>query len=177
MFTGYEQKLILLLLPLLQIMLRENQFVMWIDTSIRFETSNLDHLFIRAKRHGLLSRQEEYPLVAHLREDTFLFLQEPPCLYKDYDDMQGALIIVHGEHELIYKYIIQTWIKCALVEECMKTKQDIGRNMLYCKTHTAYHSCHRYDQATLGLFLHRLFPDSFDDYHQDNTNYYHLDRM
>ena len=161
-------------------MLQYYQFVMWIDTSIRFKTSDLDVLFVRAKKYGLLSRYDtsgSYPLPSHLHEDTFLFLQEPPCLYKNYHDWQGGLIIVHGEHELIYKYIIQTWIKCALVEECMKTKQNIGGNMLYCKTHKFYHSCHRYEQATLGLFLHRLFPDSFNDYHLDNDNYYYFKRI
>ena len=88
---------------------------MWIDTSCRFKTSNLDPLFTKAKQHGLLSRHDtarKYPLAAHLHEDTFLFLQEPPCLYKNYYDWQGGLIIVHGGHELIYNYIIQTWIKC-----------------------------------------------------------------
>ena len=160
-------------------MLQDYQFVMWIDTSCRFETSDIDPLFVRTKQHGLLSRYGDYPLVSHLHEDTFLFLQEPPCLYKNYDDWQGGLIIVHGGHELIYKYIIQTWTKCALVEECMKTKQNTGGNMLRCKKNHVkfYHSCHRYDQATLGLFLHRLFPDSFDDYHLDNKNYYYFSRV
>ena len=150
---------------------------MWIDSSARFETSYLDPLFIKAKQNGLLSRYDtglSNPIVAHIHEDTFLFLKEPPCLYRNYFDWQGGLILVHSGVKLVYEYIFQTWVKCALVEECMKTRHDTGGAMLHCKSTTIYHTCHRYDQATLGLFLYRLFPESFHDFHLDSKELYHF---
>ena len=160
-----------------QLVLKKYNFVMWIDSSIRFQSFNLDPLFIKAKQNGLLSRYDStgsYPLVAHIHEDTFLFLKEPPCLYQNFFDWQGGLILIHSDVKLVYEYIFQTWVKCALVEECMKTKHDTGGAMLYCKSASVYHTCHRYDQALLGLFLYRLFPESFRDFHLDNKQYYYF---
>ena len=160
-------------------MLKNYEFVMWIDSSCRFKPSNLDPLFIKAKQNGLLSRYDDsgtYPLVAHIHEDTFLFLKEPPCLYRNYFDWQGGLILVHSDVEVVYEYIVQTWLKCALVEECMKTTQKNNAALRRCTSTTVYHTCHRYDQATLGLFLYRLFADSYDDYHLDNKEYYDFSR-
>ena len=156
-------------------MLKDYEFVMWIDTSCRFKPSNLDPLFIKAKQNGLLSRYDDSrqnPLVARMHEDTFLFLMEPPCLYRNYFDWQGGLILVHSGVKFVYEYVIQTWVKCALVEECMKTTQKNNDALLHCRSNTVYHACHRYEQATLGLFLYRLFADSYDDFHLDKKEYY-----
>ena len=89
-------------------MLKNYKFVMWIDGSCRFEPSNLGPIFIKAKQNGLLSKYDvKYPLVAHIHEDTFLFLKEPPCLYRNYFDWQGGLILVHSDVEVVYEYIFK----------------------------------------------------------------------
>ena len=148
--------------------------MMWLDASVRFLSSSLDPLFLKAKQHGLICSYDGFPLVAHIHEDTFHFLKEPPCLYQNLLDWKGSFILVHSGVNLVYEYIFQTWVKCALVEECMKTKHDTGGTMLHCKSHSIYHSCHRYDQAMLGLFLYRLFPESFHDFHYEGKGLYHF---
>ena len=42
--------------------------------------------------------------------------------------------------------------------------QNRDGNMPCFKIDEFYHSCHRYEQVSLRLFLHRLFPDSFGEY-------------
>lgn len=149
--------------------------MMWMDTSIRFKTPHLDPLFIRAKKHGVLSNNDFHRLPAHVHEDTFLFLREPPCLYRGATEYQGTLLLFHSDKKVINDYVISPWISCALVEDCMKTKNNVTK-LLQCDSHIIYHSCHRYDQAILGLLLYRLFHDSYMDFHID-TKYFDIVRV
>lgn len=146
---------------IIKMMLQTYRFVMWMDTSVRFETSDLDPLFINAKKEGVMSRHDVHLLPAHLHEETFIFLQEPPCLYRNLTEFQAAMLLFHSDHKLIYDYIFTPWLKCALIEKCMKTRKPTGGKLLYCKSNKVYHSCHRYDQAVLSLLLFRLFPNSY----------------
>ena len=146
-------------------MLQNYRFVAWLDTSVILETADLDPLFIQAKKQGVMSRSGGHLLVAHTHEDTFRFLQEPPCLYRKFKEFIGRLLILHSDNRLVNDYVIQPWVKCALTEECMKTKQNTGGKLLACRSHTIYHSCHRYDQSILSLLIYRLFSDSYMEHH------------
>ena len=145
-------------------MLQTYRFAMWMDTSIRFDTADLDPLFIEAKRQGVMSNHVKFLLPSHVHEDTFLFLQEPPCLFRNFTELEAGMIMFHTDNKLVHKYIFIPWLKCALIEECMKTKLPTGDKMLKCKFHRVYHECHRYDQAVLSLLLYRLFPTSYADH-------------
>lgn len=157
----------------IEMILQTYRFVMWMDTSVRFKTSELDSLFIQAKQQGVMSKHDIHLLPSHVHEDTFKFLQEPPCLYRNLSEFQGGLLLFHSDNKVTYNYIFTPWVKCALIEECMKTKHPTGGRLLYCKSHTKYHSCHRYDQAVLSLLLYRMFPDSYMSHHID-TKYNHF---
>ena len=150
-------------------MLQNYRFVIWLDTSVILETADLDPFFIRAKHQGVMSRCDTHLLAAHTHEDTFRFLQEPPCLYRKYKEFIGRLLIFHSDNKLVNDYVIQPWVKCALSEECMKTKHSTGGKLLRCPSHKIYHSCHRYDQAVLSMLIYRLFPESYMDHHIDDT--------
>ena len=63
-----------------QIMLETYRFVVWMDTSIVFRTAELDDLFTKAREQGVMARH--HSLAAHTNEQTFIFLQEPPCLFR-----------------------------------------------------------------------------------------------
>ena len=152
----------------LQMMLQTYRFAMWMDTSVRFMTSDLDSLFIQAKQNGIMSRFGGHRLPTHMHEDTFQFLQEPPCLYRDFGEFNGGMLLFHSNNKLVYNYILTPWLKCALIEECMKTRHPIGGKLLYCpQSHVKYHSCHRYDQAVLSLLIYRLFHNSFMEHNID----------
>lgn len=147
-------------------MLQTHRFVLWMDTSIRFKTPNLDAVFVEAKRRAVLSNNDEMSLAAHMHEDKFRFLKEPPCLYRDATEFQATILLFHSDWIIINDYVITPWVSCALIEDCMKTKNDV-KKIINCESHTRYHDCHRFDQAILGLLLHRLFHDSYMDFHLD----------
>ena len=146
-------------------MLQDFRFVIWLDTSVILETADLDPLFIQAKKQGVMSRSDAHLLAAHTHEDTFRFLQEPPCLYRKFKEFIGRLLIFHSDNELVNDYVIQPWVKCALTEECMKTKHNTRGTLLACRSHKIYHSCHRYDQSILSLLMYRLFSGSYMEHH------------
>ena len=148
-------------------MLQTYRFVFWMDTCVRFTTSDLDPLFIQAKQLGVMSRHDVHLLPSHIHEDTFLFLHEPPCLYRNLTEFQGGMLLFHSGNKLVYDYILTPWLKCALIEECMKTKHPTDEKLLYCRSHKIYHSCHRYDQAVLSLLLYRMFQNSYMNFHID----------
>lgn len=148
---------------IVQLMLQTHKFVMWMDSSIRFLTPDLDSLFAQAKKHGILAFHDVHLLPSHVHEDMFDFLQETPCLYRNFGEFSASLMLVHSDHQIAEEYIIRPWASCALVEHCIETKYPVSR-LINCQSHKHYHSCHRYDQALLSILLYRLFHDSYSDH-------------
>ena len=170
---------------LFQLMLQTHKFVMWMDSSIRFLTPDLDSLFAQAKKHGILAFHDVHLLPSHVHEDMFDFLQETPCLYRNFGEFSASLMLVHSDHQIAEEYIIRPWASCALVEHCIETKYPVSR-LINCQSHKHYHSSHRYDQALLSILLYRLFHDSYSDHVIDqayfrwcrsNNCWKHIDRM
>ena len=141
--------------------------MLWMDTSTRFKTYHLDPLFLKAKQLGVMARRDKHSLSSHTHEDTSIFLQEPPCLYKNLAEIQSGLVFFHSGNKIAYDNIFTPWVKCALIEECMKTKHPTGGKLLYCKSHKIYHACHRYDQTILSLLMYRMYNSTILDYHID----------
>ena len=131
----------------------------------------LTHYLLRPNRKG---SWQQIPAYTH--EDTFQFLQEPPCLYRNLTQFQSGLLLIHSDNKLTNDYIVTPWVKCALIEECMKTKNQIGPTLLNCQSSVIYHSCHRYDQAVLSLLIYRLFPETHLD-HWIADKYVQFDRL
>lgn len=142
---GYSWKPIIV-----KMMLQIRQFVMWMDASIQFTGSNLDPLFIQAKQHGVMMWHNVWSLPAHIHQDTFNFLEETP--YKDFTEYHAGLVLFHNSHKIVKNYILDPWVKCALIEECMMTKHD-ELELLECPNHTTFHVCHSFDQAILSLLI------------------------
>ena len=157
-------------------MLQSYRFVMWIDTSIRFKTSDLDPLFVKGKRMGVLSVPfKPLFLASQTHEDTFIFLQEPPCLYWTGTMFQAGFMLFYSEHKLVYDYIIQPWVSCALIEECMKTRHGPNRIPYMCRQ--IYHSCHRYEQSVLSILMIRLFTESANSHEIESEKYHYQSRV
>ena len=137
-------------------MLQKYQFILWMDSSIQFQTSDLDPLFLKAKEKGVMAKYDGYLLASHTVEDTYKFLQETPCVFRDSREFSASLLLFHSGNDIIRDYLIKPWVACALIEDCQRTNHN-EQKLLPCKTHVHYHTCHRYDQSVLGLLLYRLF--------------------
>ena len=149
-------------------MLQIRQFVMWMDASIQFTGSNLDPVFLQAKQHGVMMWHNVWSLPAHIHQDTFNFLEETPCLYKDFTEYHAGLMLFHSGNKIVKNYILDPWVKCALIEDCMMTKHD-ELELLECPNHTTFHACHRFDQAILSLLIFRLYHDSYNNHNIDGS--------
>ena len=143
--------------------LQRHRFVMWMDTSTRFRTSYLDDLFRQAKQEGAMASLDKHSVASHTHQDTFRFLQETPCLFKDLGEFQGGLVLLHTSHVTVYEYLLQPWVSCALIEDCMKTRKYTWW-IIDCMQHKHYHECHRSDMSVLSILMYRLFHYSYRDH-------------
>ena len=144
-------------------MLQTYQFILWIDSSIRFQTSDLDPLFLKAKEKGVMAKYDGFLLASHTNEDTYSFLQETPCVFRNSREFSASLLLFHSGNNIVRNYLIKPWVACALIEGCQKTHHEES-TLLMCRTHQHYHACHRFDQAVLGLLLYRLFSENCIDF-------------
>lgn len=160
---------------LMKMVLQTHRFTMWMDTSTRFQTSNLDNLFRRAQQQGVMASLDKHSIASHTHQDTFSFLQEAPCLFKDLGEFQGGLVLIHSGNTTVYEYLLQPWVACALIEDCMKTRH-YSWWIIGCKHGKHYHECHRSDMSVLSILMYRLFHNYYRD-HAINKHYFRFDRL
>ena len=143
--------------------MQEYPFVMWMDSSVRFTTGNIQPLFDKAISSGIVQVFRNKSTVwENTHQDTFHFLHEPPCMY-NYADLGGSFVLLYAK-DYILEGILNPWVKCALIEECMVTTHPLSE-ILKCgnkETGTLYHKCHRYDQSVISILVYRLFHDEMD---------------
>lgn len=148
---------------IIAMMLKNFQFVLWIDSSIQIQTAYLDPLFKRAKAKGVIAKYDGFLLPSHTHQDTYKFLGETPCVFRESGEFSASFLLFHTENKIIRDYLIKPWVACALIEDCMRTKHE-ETSLLLCWTHKHYHACHRYDQAVFGLLLFRLFHNTYKEH-------------
>lgn len=139
-------------------MLAEFNFVMWADASLNFFGSkNATYNFFKAaKEVGILGskRPNEFSTFYYTKKETFLYLNESPCLFSLGEI--GAGLITIWKTAFTWRYIVQPWLACALTENCMSHQNP--KSLLKCKPKIdSLHRCHRLDQSVLGIILQRLF--------------------
>ena len=147
--------------------LKEYPFVMWMDSSVRFITGNLQPMFDKAMSSGIVlnlrNKTKRSPSIRQqTHQDTFQFLNEPPCLYDRELMIEAGLIVIYLKDD-IFEGVLNPWTKCALIEECMWTTRPISEVLKCWQNETVqYHRCHRYDQSVLNILMKRLFHDVMD---------------
>ncbi|XP_061179338.1 uncharacterized protein LOC133187962 [Saccostrea echinata] len=144
---GYTWKPIIL-----QIILQEYDFVMWVDSSIRLN-EKLNELFDRAKRTGIQILEGDGSIAVRTHRKLFDFLKEEPCMF-NYPEVQPGWILMKRT-EFTLKVLLRPILSCALQFGCMDFPN--AAQFLYCKDPTKLSACHRYDQSVHGIILTRLF--------------------
>ena len=142
---------------------------MWLDSSVRFTTGNLQPMFNKALSSGIVLNLRKKPkrspsIRLQTHQDTFNFLNEPPCLYEKELMIEAGLIALYPDNT-IYEGILNPWTKCALIEECVWTTRPMKEILKCWRNETLQtHRCHRYDQSVLNILMKRLFHKEIDRY-------------
>ncbi|KAL3880700.1 hypothetical protein ACJMK2_032920 [Sinanodonta woodiana] len=150
---GFAWKIIII-----QTVLNEYGYVLWLDTSMRFQNMSLfPVLEAQVAHYGISTWMFGYSLGGHVDPDTFKFLGEDPCLFYDKKDAAGGGIIVRRT-QFTLETIMRPWVSCALSFGCMVTSRS--NELFHCPAAVGpapLGSCHRFDQAILGIILYRVY--------------------
>ena len=139
-----------------QLVAKDHPFVVWMDASVRYTTTDLRPLFDQSKQLGVMAIDGGGNVAMRGHENMFELLREPPCAFRNVPEIQATFIIIYG-NMFIEKYFLKPWISCALTIGCM-LPDIVPLNYLLCGKHGAvYHDCHRYDQSMLDILMYRLF--------------------
>lgn len=140
---------------IIQLLMREFDFVMWTDTSIRFNGNPLDKLFLEAKLVGIQVMSNKGSIAVRTNERTFVALGEKRCLF-DYPEV-GAGFVIITRSKFTMNAIMKPWVSCTLQYGCLDF--DNSKSYIACPTgkKQKFGSCHRFDQSVIGIILRRLF--------------------
>lgn len=138
---------------IIQTVLKEYDFVMWVDASIRFKRKPLDEVSLLARQRGIQTMHSGGAICQMTSKISFEYLGETPCLF-NLPEIQGGWMLI-SRNRFTLEYIMKPWASCGLSYNCMVYDNSLGN--LYCKSRQTYHDCHRFDQSILGIVLSRLF--------------------
>ena len=136
---------------IIQTVLQESDFVMWLDSSIRL--NNTDPYFQKAKQYGFQGLKGDGSISVRTNHRLFDVLGENPCDF-NYPEAQGGLVL-NARSCLTLTFIMRPWVSCALEYGCMDFPNS--KNYISCKNDWKLSVCHRFDQSVLGIVLTRLF--------------------
>ena len=89
-------------------------------------------------------------------QQTFETLKEPRCLYEKYAMFPSTILAMFAK-DYILEGIVEPWVKCALIERCMKTTEPFD-DIINCTNR----DCHRFDQSVVNILIGRLLYDAMD---------------
>ncbi|KAK3582665.1 hypothetical protein CHS0354_031077 [Potamilus streckersoni] len=140
---------------IIQTILNEYGYVLWLDTSIRFiKTSLFQDLMRNVDRYGVASFDFNYTIGDHIDPESLEFLGEDPCLFANISEPSGGGVIIRRSNFTL-EYIMRPWVSCALSFGCMVN--DRSGKLGGCPDKPSLGSCHRFDQSVLGIILWRLY--------------------
>ena len=165
---------------IVQLVLKEHEFVIWVDASIRFLTPNLDSFFFNSTNVGIKLYPGGGSIAQRTVLKTFEYLGEDPCLF-DVPELEATIIMLKRTRFTL-TYIIRPWVSCALALGCMTHPCSLA--MFLCTTNSPdFGCCHRFDQSIMGIILTRLFPNQTKVLHvntfeiqvrrEHKSNYFH----
>ncbi|XP_071102091.1 uncharacterized protein [Haliotis cracherodii] len=131
------------------------EYVIWMDSSVRFTKNNKKAMFQKLRMTGVLMSPANFPFAQHTSMHLFSYFNSDPCHYSMYQETEANFILLHNQ-PFVRRLIMDPWVACAVDPNCMC---HYGSTQLFrCPTHTRrYGKCHRYDQSTIGLIVLKLF--------------------
>jgi hypothetical protein len=133
--------------------LRTHPILIYIDTSIRFHSNQLQPMFITLREVGLLTQYIQLKLVCYTNPKQFEWFGDTANTYKDFYTMEAGLLFVRDS--FLTRIILKAWVTCALDVNCIA---PAGSRVSNCC------GCHRYDQDALTVVSSFFFahPKTYD---------------
>ena len=140
-------------------MLYEEDFVMWVDSSIRFVPErNMTPVFINARQNGIQCMLGQGKIAQRTSYDTMVYLKQNPKQLLSVSEVQGGFGVYSRARHTIDN-VVDIWVKCALSEDCIwsKASRSMPKDCINFTKDQEYSFCHRTDQSVLGIILTSLY--------------------
>lgn len=102
---------------LIQETLKEFKTVIYIDSSIRFQSSELSPIIESLKDVGMLTQYIELKLNCYTNPKMFNWFHETKDSYEDFFTIEANILLFH--RSFITSLIMKAWVTCALEEQCI----------------------------------------------------------
>ena len=114
--------------------------VLYIDSSIRFHSSDIQPVIDSCEDVGLLTQYIELKLLCYTNPKMFEWFEEKTKHYEEFNTIEANIIIFHKT--FLTSLITKAWATCALDQDCIA---PVGSSIGGCC------GCHRYDQDGLTI--------------------------
>ncbi|CAF0887758.1 unnamed protein product [Brachionus calyciflorus] len=125
---------------LIQETLIEYETVLYVDSSIRFQSSEISSIIDSVRQVGMLTQYIELKLNCYTNPKMFEWFEDTPSTYDDFFTIEANILLFH--RNFLTSLIMKAWVTCALEESCIS---PIGSRIDSCC------GCHRYDQDALTI--------------------------
>ena len=102
---------------LIQETLKEYETVIYIDSSIRFQSSEISPIIESLKNVGMLTQFIELKLNCYTNPKMFDWFHETKDNYEDFFTIEANILLFH--RSFITSLIMKAWVTCALEEQCI----------------------------------------------------------
>ncbi|OWF52515.1 uncharacterized protein LOC110447686 [Mizuhopecten yessoensis] len=134
---------------LIQVVLQHHDFVMWINESIRFDTSSSFKKIVK----GIKGKSIQLPMSEEtieergINEDMFAVLDEEPCLYQQQNVLDTKLMLIRRNNFTVYA-VMRPWVASAFTYMSLPQRQ---------KKNGTTKNDDKADSSLLSIILSRLF--------------------
>jgi hypothetical protein len=125
---------------IIQEALRDYSTVIYIDSSIRFLSSDMRPIIDTLKRVGMLTQFIGLRLTCYTDPKMFAWFGEEAESYEQFFTIEANILLFH--QTFLTSLIMKAWITCALYEDCIAPK---GAKISGCC------GCHRFDQDAITI--------------------------
>jgi hypothetical protein len=137
---------------------------MYIDSSIRFNTNEINSIIEASQETALLTRYISLYLTCFTHPLMFEWFGETPNMFRNIFTTEANFILINNN--FLTSLIMKAWVYCALDKSCIAPLNshiygDVFNLVLGCKRKCG---CHRFDQDALTIVLSYfyLYPRDFN---------------
>jgi len=138
-------------------LLRDFEKVLYLDTSIRFHSNDIESLVESSEHIGIKSEYTNFKLNCFSNKQTFKWFQENPDNFEHINLSKTNVLMF--SRTLLAALFMKTWVTCAFDEQCIApTGSNAHGNFFnYFFDCISTCACHRFDQSTFSLITTYFF--------------------